>query len=95
MAKTQEVTVWYVTLPNGRKVEVDAAIAERYFGQGSEVTPFSKLKLEKVVKRVRVSARTTRVKRTSKVTRRAATRRTTRSAQSRKKTTRRTAKRKK
>ena len=54
MAKTERITVWIVTLPNGKKVEIDPAVAERYFGNGRETTPFSHLHVEPVVRTVRV-----------------------------------------
>lgn len=54
MAKTERITVWVVTLPNGKKVEVDPAVAARYFNGARSTTPFSHLHLEPIVKTVRV-----------------------------------------
>lgn len=54
--KTERITVWVVTLPNGKKVEIDPSVADRYFKAGSETTPFSHLRVDPIVKTVRVKA---------------------------------------
>lgn len=56
MWKTERITVWVVTLPNGKKVEIDPSVADRYFKGGSETTPFSHLRVDPIVKTVRVKA---------------------------------------
>jgi len=69
MAKLQEVTIWYVTLPNGKKVEIEKSIAEQYFRSSYAATPFSHLKLHRVTKKVKVEEPPRRRRRTSVTTR--------------------------
>ncbi|MEW6354774.1 MAG: hypothetical protein AB1696_00470 [Planctomycetota bacterium] len=56
MAKTERITVWVVSLPNGKKVEIDPEVARRYFRSDIETTPFSHLHVEPIVKTVSVKA---------------------------------------
>ncbi len=50
MAKKQKQEVWIVTLPNGKKQEVDAIVAQKYFSSDLTTTPFTQLALDKVIR---------------------------------------------
>ena len=50
MTKKEKKVVWVVTLPNGKKQEIDEAVARKYFLGDVAATPFSHLSLGKVVR---------------------------------------------
>ena len=50
LIKKQKKTVWVVTLPNGKKQEIDESVAQKYFLEEAQATPFSHLSLGKVTR---------------------------------------------
>jgi hypothetical protein len=50
MVKKVKTYVWLVTLPSGRKQEIDEQVAQKYLLGQDGATPFSKLSIERIVK---------------------------------------------
>jgi hypothetical protein len=50
MVKKQKTTVWFVTLPGGKRQEIDASVASKYFLDDAVATPFSHLSVKKVIR---------------------------------------------